>query len=76
MKILDFAHNLIRDENALRLVEFDLFLRHPSLYIVDQKPYNFVDCGEGGATRVSENCRFYSFDVCPSTFLQESKELI
>ena len=48
MKILDFAHNLIRDENALRLVEFDLFLRHPSLYIVDQKPYNFVDCGEGG----------------------------
>ena len=48
MKILDFAHNLIRDENALRLVEFDLFLRHPSLYIVDQKPYNFVDGGEGG----------------------------
>ena len=30
----------------------------------------------GGATRVSENFRFYKFSMCLSTFLQEKKDLI
>ena len=72
MKILDLAHNLIRDENALRLVDFDLFLRHHSLYIVDQKPYNFVDLG-GGVTRVSENCRFYILTCAHLHFYKKVK---
>ena len=74
MKILDLAHNLIRDENALRLVDFDLFLRHHSLYIVDQKPYNFVDWEGGGwVTRVSENCKFYILTCAHLHFYKKVK---
>ena len=29
----------------------------------------------GGATRVSENCIFYNFFVCLSTFLKEKKKI-